>query len=106
MADAFWENIHKQSRDLCFAQTADDVFRICPPIHASGEATGGDGFFEGSGGDYRIYDSLLSAGWHFVWRKAYYHWCMEARNGDRVTYVEGDLYRGDRHGNTTEVAVP
>lgn len=93
MAADFWQHIDSQLERLRAARTADDVLAILPKIPGT---SAGDGFFEGSGGDGTVSESLLDAGWNFVWRQAGYYWCMKAPNGDAVTYIEGDLYRGDQ----------
>jgi len=90
--DQFWEAIDAQLQELRFAGSADDVLRVLGGPHdASGE-----GFFAGSGGDGTVEDSLHAAGWRIVWYEAHYHWCMQAPNGDEITYVEGDIYRGSQ----------
>lgn len=89
--DAFWAVIEKQLKELCTATSADDVLRILP----RSDGASGDGFFAGSGGDGSVSDSLHTAGWELVWREAHYYWVMVAPNGDLITYIEGDIYRGD-----------
>lgn len=91
MIDAFWETIDEQLSDLASAKTVDDVIGI---LGGSAEASSGDAFFAGSGGDGSIASALREAGWLYVWREADYHWSMRAPNGDGITYVEGDVYRG------------
>lgn len=86
----FWDEIDRQIEALKTARSADEVFKICPSSYA-----GNDGFFAGSGGDATVAGSLREAGWKTVWREASYHWCMRAPNGDHVTYIEGDLRRGN-----------
>ena len=56
----------------------------------------GDGFYAGGGDDF--IEILLDQGWKFVWSEANYHWCM-VHGDDRseITYVEGDLYLGNRN---------
>lgn len=90
----FWAYVEDQIRRLCKATTADEVLAICPRTsNADGAA---DGFFGGSGGDEQVCYALDTAGWNYVWIEAEYFWCMQAPNGDLITYVEGDLYRGNR----------
>ena len=88
-AKTFWGAIEAQLEALKSAKSADDVLRICPGTSERA------GFFGGSGGDSSVWSSLCIADWRMVWQEASYHWCMRAPNGDCVTYVEGDLYRGD-----------
>jgi hypothetical protein len=55
-----------------------------------------DGFFAGSGGDESVLGALLSAGWAVAWAEASYHYAVTASDGSAITYVEGDIYRGNR----------
>ena len=89
--DGFWAQIEAQLAELKQAATADDVIRI---LGGAEGASAGDAFFAGSGGDDSVEDALSEAGWTHVWRKAHYYWAMQAPNGDGITYVEGDIYRG------------
>lgn len=91
--DTFWANIDRQISELGEAKSADDVIRICPPIR---ETSSGDGFFEGSGGDQQVDEALREAGWTPIWWNASYYWAMRAPDGSEITYIEGDLYRGNR----------
>lgn len=94
----FWAVIEQQCAELREAKTADDVMRILSldrnplgPDTAAGLA-----FFAGGGGDDSVESCLSAAGWHHVWREAEYYWVMEAPNGDKITYIEGDVYRGQQ----------
>ena len=104
--DAFWAAVDAQLEELKTAQTADDVLRILAnerdpyytllgDTETHGPGHGRDGFFAGGGGDGSVWGSLREAGWHTVWSEAGYHWCMRSPCGDAITYVEGDIYRGD-----------
>lgn len=88
--DGFWKAIDTQLEKLRTAKSADDVILIL----ASPDCIG-DAFFAGGGGDGRVQDSLLDAGWATTEYKAWYYWVMKAPNGDKITYIEGDIYRGD-----------
>jgi hypothetical protein len=97
MSTDFWTIIAAQLAELRTAATADDVLRILSSDrNPYGGGASGDGFFAGSGGDDTVLDSLEAAGWAPQWFKASYHWAAQAPNGDVVTYVEGDIYRGDQ----------
>jgi len=91
MTAGFWEAIDHQLADLRTARTADAVFNIL-----DGGTQPGAAFFAGGGGDGSVEGSLVDAGWSHVWRQAHYYWCMVAPNGDVITYVEGDVYRGNQ----------
>ncbi|MFI1530032.1 hypothetical protein [Streptomyces griseus] len=90
MWDEFWKLIDAQLKELEFAKGADDVIRI---LGGSGQ---GDAHFAGSGGDGTVRASLFTAGWELVWQEADYFWVMKAPDGSMITYVEGDIYRGDK----------
>ncbi|MEU2366196.1 hypothetical protein ABZ616_36550 [Streptomyces noursei] len=91
MVDGFWKLIDVQLKELESAKGADDVIRIL-----GSELCVGDGFFHGSGGDETVYDALLAAGWSFLWSEAEYYYAMQAPDGSAITYIEGDIYRGNR----------
>jgi hypothetical protein len=89
MMDGFWAAVDSQLELLRTARTAGEVLAICP-----GDA-GGCGFFAGGGGDATVLGALREAGWRTVDYRAEYYWCAEAPDGSLITYVEGDLYRGN-----------
>jgi hypothetical protein len=96
--DAFWDVIAQQLAELRTARTADDVIRILGhDRNPHGENAAGDGFFAGSGGDESVFEALAyHAGWTVVWYTAHYHYALRSPDGaDVITYVEGDIYRGD-----------
>ena len=94
MLDSFWAVIDKQLAALRSATTADNVIDI---LNATSSPSSGDAFFGGSGGDDGVNDALTDAGWSYVWSEADYHWAMRSPvDGSVVTYVEGDIFRGDQ----------
>ncbi|MFE2728965.1 hypothetical protein [Kitasatospora sp. NPDC059327] len=62
----------------------------------------GDAFFDGGGGDATVWECLADAGWSWRWSEADYYWCMQASDGSAVTYIEGDIYRGNTKSPTLE----
>ena len=92
--DAFWAAIDAQLELLKAAKSADDVITILGGKQV--DVATGDAFFAGSGGDGSIAGALTGAGWSVVWMEADYHWCMRAPDGSEITYVEGDIYRGNQ----------
>ncbi|NEC21190.1 hypothetical protein [Streptomyces parvus] len=90
MWGAFWTLIEMQLKELQSAKNADDVIRI---LGGSGP---GDAHFAGSGGDGTVRASLFAAGWELVWQEADYFWVMKAPDDSMITYIEGDIYRGDK----------
>lgn len=96
--DDFWSLMDKQLAELRTARNSGDVLRILSQErnpYGPGSSSG-DGFFAGSGGDGSVEESLDAAGWQQVWREAFYHYCMRAPDGSMITYVEGDIYDGNR----------
>lgn len=92
--DGFWEEIHRQYEALKNAKSADDVIRILgtDPELQDGNAAA---FFAGSGGDEQVIDALSAAGWRITWAEADYYFVAQAPDGSKITYVEGDVYKGD-----------
>ncbi|MFI8815710.1 MULTISPECIES: hypothetical protein [unclassified Streptomyces] len=98
MPDPFWAAVKEQLKELRSAKCADDVTRILskernPYGH---EPIAGDGFFAGSGGANTVREALLTAGWETVWIRTGYWYAMKAPDGSMITYIEGDIYRGDK----------
>jgi hypothetical protein len=92
--DPYWVNyescLDEVVRD---GHTVVDVIRILNDYWepSSGEA------FNPSGGDRTLPDVLLweRNDWRTVWWDASYYCCLQDSNGDCLTYVEGDIYRGN-----------
>lgn len=91
--DSYWDRYDKtlarvveekpQSMDALKAIL--DTFE--PP--SSGEA-----FFPG-GADETLGEALRAAGWSISYREGDYVWVGTSKTGEKVSHVEGDLYRGD-----------
>lgn len=92
--DPFWEMIDDQlsriinQRPHSYQQLA-EILSTQPGISSA------DAFFAGSGGDAGLDDALLTAGWRFLHCENSYHYSMVSPNGEKLTYVEGDIYPGD-----------
>ncbi|MYX26072.1 hypothetical protein GTY75_05210 [Streptomyces sp. SID8381] len=89
MIDTFWKMVDAQLNELKKAKTADDVIKIL------GETREGEAFFAGGSGD-DVMGALFGAGWSLEWAEADYYWLMKAPDGSQITYIEGDVYRGDK----------
>ncbi|MGW5773128.1 hypothetical protein ACWEVY_28750 [Streptomyces longwoodensis] len=105
MTDTFWTAVRAQLKELKSAKSADDVIRILSPERNpyriedpnwDGIDGAAQGFFAGSGGEDTVDEALDEAGWRYLWSRANYWWAMQAPDGSVITYVEGDVYRGDR----------
>lgn len=93
--DDYWANVSKALDTIRdHGDTVDDVMRILKE-HFTPSST--EAFCDGSGGDRTLYDVLLweRDGWHLVWAEADYYWCAKDRNGDLLSYIEGDVERGN-----------
>lgn len=100
MSDTFWQTVKGQLTELESAASADDVVRILskernPYRH---DTIQGDGFFAGGGGDDTVREALRTAGWSTIWSAASYWYAMRAPDGSEITYVEGDIYKGQPAG--------
>lgn len=93
MARDFWKNVDECLDALEGASTATAVIET---LNAHFEdKSAGDAFFGGSGGDRQLWDSLGRAGWKKTWSRAPYYYVAENPSGELLTYIEGDVYRGD-----------
>ncbi|ORW08054.1 MULTISPECIES: hypothetical protein [Mycolicibacter] len=90
--DEFWANVDACLDAVEMASTVDEVMSILNHhfLPSSGEA-----FFGGSGGDRQLIHALREAGWRIVWAEADYYFVASDKNGDLLTYAEGDVERGD-----------
>ena len=91
--DTFWTNVDQCLDLLEWAQTADAVISI---LNEHFLVSAGDAFFGGSGGDRSLLSSLEKAGWRTIWTEAHYYYVAQNDAGEVITYIEGDVYRGDR----------
>lgn len=89
--DGFWAAIDGQLSALRTAGTVDEVLSICG---GKAGASSGDAFFGGGDGD-EFMGALMDAGWVIAQCEASYFWAMRAPDGGLLSYVEGDLYRGN-----------
>ncbi|MFD6470523.1 hypothetical protein [Streptomyces goshikiensis] len=99
--DRFWAVIAEQLQELRTAKTAGDVLHIL-----ASDSTTAPGFFAGSGGDDTVSGALLTAGWEQVWAESSLYYTMRAPDGSMITYIEGDIFPGDRHGNNPGKTAP
>ncbi|MEW1547549.1 hypothetical protein [Streptomyces tsukubensis] len=103
MKSNFQAAIRQQLEELESAKSADDVMRILGPDRNpygpewDGMASDAEGFFAGGDGTDVRY-ALIDAGWSQMWAKAPYHYAMRAPDGSWATYIEGDIYRGNKGG--------
>lgn len=72
-------------------QTVDEVKMILDTFEPP---SSGLAFFPG-GADETLADALYRAGWSIDYREGDYVWVGTSRTREQLTYVEGDVYRGD-----------
>ncbi|MGV9693421.1 hypothetical protein ACWDUX_30435 [Streptomyces sp. NPDC003444] len=101
MPDPFWTAIRAQLKELERAESADDVLRILAHENNPDQAyprpnRPDEGFFGGSGGEDTVREALEEAGWKVLWSRAPYWYAITAPDGSEITYIEGDIYRGNR----------
>lgn len=78
--------------DLTYDQIVIEVHRNGPRPFDIDSA-----FFAGSGGDTSLASALFAAGWRTTAADASYYYAMtHPQTGEALTYIEGDVVRGDR----------
>ena len=107
---SFWGQIDHQLARIGNADNPADTFDKVRAILTDKRYTAFDGygydsghsfaenhaFFGGGGGDDPLHNALTQAGWRVIWSEAYYYYVMQHRTtGEKLTYIEGDVYRGD-----------
>lgn len=94
----FWATADTCLDELENAKTADAVIDTLNKHFPPGESmdANASAFFPASGGDRQLMDSLFVAGWTLAWSQAPYFYVVRNGNGELLTYIEGDVYRGDR----------
>lgn len=100
MADPFWINIDRQLDHILAVEpnTATHVIDILQqypdPYNTPYD---GQAFFGGSGGNRQLDETLSEAGWHYAEIQASYCWMMvHPDTREQLTYIEGDVYSGNR----------
>lgn len=90
----FWDQVDAALGRVEKATTVDEVIEI---LKESFDTSAGDAFFPGSGGDRQLLDALYEApNWRLIWAEAEYYYVASDQAGNLLTYIEGDVYRGDR----------
>ena len=94
--DDFWTSVDAALDRCATANTVEDVITI---LNEHFNPSSGDAFFGGSGGDNQLLDKLYwertERAWTMVRCDADYYWCLADAHGDLLTYIEGDVYRGN-----------
>jgi hypothetical protein len=90
----YWQNYDRcLDRIRADGETVDDVIRILGEHY---DPSAAEAFFPG-GSDRSLLGTLMETpGWSTIWVNADYHFAARDSQGDALTYVEGDVYRGKR----------
>ena len=88
--DDYWDNYDACLDNLRTVLTVDELIRVCGEHYAKSV---GDAFFPG-GGDRDLLGTLMESNWSLVWCRADYYFAARDPEGNTITYVEGDIYRG------------
>lgn len=88
--DDYWNNYDRCLDRILAGVTVEELIRTCNEHFDKSVA---DAFFPG-GGDRDMAGTLMEAGWSMVWCRADYYFAARDREGNTITYVEGDIYRG------------
>lgn len=92
--NAYFEGIDRTLKRIADEKpdTADGVIAI---LNTFEPKSSGDAFIDGTGSDLTLEEVLMKAGWRTVWAEADYYYVSRSKTGEMLTYVEGDVYRGD-----------
>jgi hypothetical protein len=94
MTKAYW-NLY----DLTLARIAEEKpqsFEVLKELlDAFQPPSSGDAFFPG-GADESLADALHTAGWEVAYGEGDYVWVGKSRIGVVISYIEGDVYLGDK----------
>lgn len=91
--ESFWVRVDKCLDSIEDEYSADGVIAV---LNNYFDKSSGAAFFGGSGGDRQLWESLAKAGWKKIWSEEHYYYVVESSAGELLTYMEGDVYRGDR----------
>ncbi|MFD0432202.1 hypothetical protein ACFQ60_48130 [Streptomyces zhihengii] len=95
MLDTFWAAINQQLEQLRTATNADDVLRT------RHRPRPGPRILRRLRGDETVSAALHHAGWELTWAESSIDYTMRAPDGSMITYIEGDILRGDHHTKTS-----
>ncbi|MFJ4174028.1 hypothetical protein [Microbacterium sp. NPDC089696] len=94
MVGDFWELIDQQLDEIGAGVETFDGVRLVLGRGQGPDAT----FFAGSGGDRTLAEELRRSGWEHVWGDRIFYVMRHPVSGEVLTYIEGDVVRGDQRG--------
>lgn len=98
MSDTFWDQVNIQLDEARTATSADQLLAVLShqrnPYGDPSMAANADGFFAGDSSE--LLTVLTESGWSPVWLEANYYWALRAPDASVITYIEGDVFRGNQ----------
>lgn len=93
----YFDRIDSANAAINAATTVDEIIAICDKHFPAEIAAGADGdsFYPG-GADEDLFSSLNLDTWTFPWIRSEFFFSIQDPQGNIMTYIEGDLYRGNR----------
>lgn len=93
--DTYWTDYDATLRRVATERPA-TFADLKPILDAFQPPSSGDAFFPG-GGDDDLMGALTAAGWVVIWARAsYFYAARHPDSGAVLTYIEGDVYEGNR----------
>lgn len=97
--NTYWQVIDAQL-DRVETEQLDTYDKLADVFASDPSVTGCRAFFGGGGGNRSLLSSLQIAGWKIVWMMASYYYCVQhPTTGDVISYIEGDIIKGDVRGD-------
>lgn len=94
-SDPFWQGIDAQL-DRIISEKPQTFKALNEIIPGAPSLSAAPAFFAGSGGDRTVMSALGRAGWKLGSMEASYYYTMVSPTGEKITYIEGDIYPGDK----------
>lgn len=91
--DSYW-NAYDRTLARIVEEKPQDMDALKGILDSFEPPSSGEAFFPG-GADETLADALHKAGWSISYREGDYVWVGTSPTGEKVSHVEGDLYRGD-----------
>lgn len=88
---SFWSHLTHQTTTMRHAHSVSEVLQTFRGTDHPSDA--GDGFYDGDAGT--LWGALVGAGWTPSWSTDAHCWCLIAPTGEPLTFIDGELYRGD-----------
>lgn len=96
----YWEQVATERKVMAEVKpkTAAEVVAILNEHDPMSVQLTGDAFYSGGNDGGSLAEDLAPAGWSLIWSEEggdYFYVIEHEETGDRLTYIEGDVYAGD-----------